>query len=205
MSTASIIARLDGELAPRGFRRKKATWNREHGSLVEVVDIQTSKSGDTVTMNVGVLSRPIYFACWGRDAKPFVEEPECTIRARIGQLIDNKDRWWDVSSASVADEMITCLGKRVLPFLERMQSSEEMCNWLVSMGAPTSKYPPPTIYYAVLQSQLGDLNGACATLTALERRALGAWKGTAQEVAARIGCDRASAAHESTESPISRL
>ena len=193
MSTTSIIDRLDHELKPRGFDRKKATWNRDHGSLVEVLDIQISKSGDTVTMNVGVLSRPIYFACWGRNAKLFVEEPECTVRARIGQLIDNKDRWWDIESASTADEMILCLSERVLPFLERMQSSEEMRNWLVSTGAPSSKYPPPALYYAVLQSQLGNLDDACATLIALERRALGAWKGTAREVAVRIGCDRAPA------------
>jgi len=191
MSKASIIARLDRELAPMGFIRKKATWNREHGLLVEVIDIQTSKSGDTVTMNVGVLSRPIYFACWGRDAKPFVEEPECTVRARIGKLIDNKERWWDIGGTGVTDEIITCLVERALPFLERMRSPEEMRNWLASMGAPLSKYPPPAIYYAVLQSQLGDLDGACAILTAFDRRAIGAWKGTGQEVAARIGCDRA--------------
>lgn len=190
MTTSSIIARLDRELAPRGFTRKKATWNRVHGPLVEVVDVQTSKGGDTVTMNFGVLSRPIYFACWGRDAKRFVEEPECTVRVRVGHLIDNKDRWWDVGNTSTADEMVKCLVERALPFLERMQSLEEMRDWLASMDAPSSKYPPSAIYFAVLQSQLGDLNGACTTLTGLERRALGAWKGTAKEVSIRLGCDR---------------
>jgi hypothetical protein len=188
MTRTSIIARLDRELVPRGFTRKKTTWNRAHGPLVEVVDVQTSKSGDTVTMNVGVLSKPIYVACWGHDAKQFAEEPECTVRARVGQLIDNKDRWWDVGSTSAGDEMVECLLDRVLPFLERMQSSEEMRDWLAFTGAPSSKYPPPAIYFALLQSQLGDLDGACTTLTELERRALGAWKGAAQEIAARIGC-----------------
>ena len=40
MSVTTIVARLDRELAPKGFRRKKATWNREQGPLVEVIDIQ---------------------------------------------------------------------------------------------------------------------------------------------------------------------
>jgi hypothetical protein len=192
MSTSSIIARLDRELAPRGFRRKKVTWNREHDSLVDVIDIQVSKSGNTVTMNAGVLSRPIYFTCWGRESKPFVEEPSCTVRARVGQLLDNKDRWWDIGSESAADEMVECLGALILPFLDRMQSFKAMRDWLTSTGLPSPKWPASSVYFAVLQSQLGDMEGACSTLTELEGKALGAWKAGAKEVAVRIGCDRAS-------------
>jgi hypothetical protein len=188
MSAASIIARLDRELTPKGFSRKKATWNRELGSLVEVIDIQTSKGGDAVTINVGVLSRPIYLACWGRDAESFIEEPFCTVRARVGQLLDNKDRWWDVSSAGVAEEMVDCLAARILPFLERMRSLEAMRDWLASTGMPSPKSPLPSICFAVLQAQLGDISAACTALADLERKALGAWKARAQEVAARIGC-----------------
>ena len=42
---------------------------------MEVVDLQISKSGDTATLNVGVLYRPIYLRCWGQEAEWFVEEP----------------------------------------------------------------------------------------------------------------------------------
>lgn len=184
----SIIARLDRELVPLGFKRKKATWNRERDSLVDVIDIQISKSGDTVTMNTGVLSRPIYFACWGREAKAFVEEPSCTVRARVGRLLGNKDRWWDASSESAADEMVECLGVHILPFLDRMQSFKAMRDWLASTGLPSPKWPVPSINFAVLQSQLGDVDGACNTLAELEAKALGAWKAGAKEVAERIGC-----------------
>jgi hypothetical protein len=188
MSTASIVVRLDRELTPKGFSRKKLTWNREQGPLVEVIDIQTSKGGDAVTMNVGVLSRPIYFACWGRDAEPFIEEPFCTVRARVGQLLDNKDRWWDAGGAGVADDLVSCLGTQILPFLERMRSSEAMLDWLATTGIPSPKSPLPSICFAVLQSQLGDIGAACAVLADLERKALGAWKARAHEVAVRIGC-----------------
>lgn len=188
MSTASIIARLDRELAPRGFSRKKFTWNREHDLLVDVIDIQVSKSGETVTLNAGVLSRPSYFACWGRESKAFVEEPSCTVRARVGQLLDNKDRWWDVGSESAPDEMVECLVARLLPFLDQMQSPNAMRDWLASAGLPSPKWPVPSIYFAVLQAQLGDIQGACITLTELENKALGAWKAGAKEVAVRIGC-----------------
>lgn len=188
MTIALILARLDRELATSGFVRKKSTWNREHGPLVEVIDVQTSKASDAVTMDVGVLDRGVYFACWGRDADLFVEEPFCTVRARIGQLLDNKDRWWNIGSARVADEMAGCLREQALPFLWRMQSLKEMRDWLALAGAPSPKIPLPTICFAVLLSRLGDRNRACAILAELGTKALGAWKGRSKEVSVRIGC-----------------
>ncbi len=193
MNRPMITARIDRELTSIGFSRfaKKSTWNRQHHSLVEVIDIQISKTGNKVTMNVGVLERGVYFACWGRDAELYVEEPSCTVRARIGELIDKKDRWWDVDSTSVADDMVACLSGYALPFLARMQSLKEMRDWLASQGAPTPRKILPSLCFAVLLSKLGDLDRACATLLELDSKVLGAWKGTAIEVSSRIGCDRA--------------
>ena len=190
MSTASIIARLDSELEPKGFMRRKATWNREHSSLVEVIDIQISKGGDTVTLNAGVLSRPIHFICWGREAEAFVEEPFCTVRARVGQLMDDKDRWWAINGTRTPDEMAECLVACVLPFLDRMHSFKGMRDWLASGGAPSPKNPFQSICFAVLLSRLGNVDGGCKTLAVLEDKALGAWKARAREVATRIGCEQ---------------
>lgn len=191
MSAAEIIARLDRELAPAGFARRETTWNRERDQLVEVLDIQTSKGGETVTMNAGVLERGVYAICWGRDSDAFVEEPFCIVRARIGQLLDNKDRWWDIRGANTADEMVGCLKEQALPFLGRMQSLEQMRDWLALTGAPSSKRPLPTICFALLLSRLGNASQACSVLGDLEAKALGAWKARAKEVSARIGCDHA--------------
>lgn len=93
-------------------------------------------------------------------------------------------------SESAADEMVECLRTRILPFLDRMRSLEAMRDWLASMNMPMPKhpYPPPVIYFAVLQSQLGDMKGACNALIELEGKALGAWKAGTREVALRIGC-----------------
>ena len=191
MSAASIVARLDRELIPKGFLRKQATWNREQDSWVEVIDIQVSKSGDSVTVNAGVLSQSIYAACWGRDADSFVEEPFCTVRARVGQLLDSKDRWWDIRDEHAADEVVDCLDAAILPFVERMRSLLAMRDWLASTGMPSVRSPLPSICFAVLQSRVGDIDDACRVLAELERKALGAWRTRAREVAARIGCCRA--------------
>jgi hypothetical protein len=192
MSTKSIISQLDHELALRGFSRKGATWNRHNGSLVEVVDLQSSRHSSSVTMNAGVLCPQAHLVCWGRDAEPFVEEPFCTVRARIGQLMDNRDLWWSTNSESAADEIIDHLERIVLPFLERMQSLEEMGNWLAACGAPSRTAPLPSIYFAVIKALRGDPVGACTTLAALESEVLGAWKSRVGEVSARIGCEKVS-------------
>lgn len=188
MTTASIIARFDSELAPKGFVRRNTTWNRALDQLVEVIDIQISKGGETVTMNVGVLERGVFSACWGRDPEPFVEEPECTVRARIGRMLDNKDRWWNIEDANAADEMVACLKEHALPFLARMHSLEEMRAWLASSGSPSPRNPLSTICFAVLEWRLGNMSRACTILAGLQVKALGAWKTRAKEVSARIEC-----------------
>lgn len=145
MNSTSIIDFFDRTLKSKGFRLKKSTWNRTQGSFVKVIDIQTSKSGDLVTINAGVLSLSVYSACWGRDTDPFIEEPFCTVRARIGQLLDNKDLWWNVDETSAIDEMTTHLEEQILPFLERMLSLGEMRDWLASIDVPSSKTPLPSL------------------------------------------------------------
>lgn len=187
MRAKTIISRLDLELISIGFRRKGVTWNRETHSVVEVVDIQISKSGDRVTMNAGVLSRPVYFTCWGCDAKPFVFEPECVVRARVGQLIDDRDLWWNIDVPAAADQMANCLVARVLPYLARMQSLEAMRDQLASEGAIQRKYPLPAIWFAVLQFHLGEGISACKVLAEAENRTP-SWSARVREVAARIGC-----------------
>ncbi len=188
MSLEPLIALLDGALAPLGFARRRATWNRSVGAHTEVIDVQPSKAGDRVTMNVGALERGVYATCWGHDPAPFVEEPECIVRARIGQLLDNRDRWWEIDDAHAQAELVQCLYEQALPFLTSMRSLERMRDRLRAQGAPSPRVPLLSIGYAVLVARLGDPTIACSVLAELEASALGAWKGRAKEVSGRIGC-----------------
>lgn len=189
MTTTSIINHLDRALSPVGFQRKKATWNRESGQFVDVLDIQISKAKSSVTLNIGVMERDVYAATWGGDSEPFVEAPNCTVHARIGELLDGKDKWWDLQDADAAEvEIVSCVRDHAVPFLERMHSLQEMCNWLVTSGASSRKYPLPLIYLAVLRHRLGEQTEACSMLADLNVRALGAWKSRAKEVSERLGC-----------------
>lgn len=185
-ATKVVLKGLDELLLPLGFRRQKETWNRRSGPLVDVIDVQVSKAGDTMTANVGVLDPEIHSQCWGEDPPSFVQEPQCTVRARLGQLINGRDVWWPVGSPEIGRAVATC----AVPFLERMHAPGGMEEFLISSTAIKAKHPhpPPVIYLALLMNKRGDRPGACTLLGELQERALGAWRTRVHEVALRLGC-----------------
>lgn len=188
MKGERVVGNLDGLLNPIGFTRKGSTWNRRSEHVVEVIDVQVSKAGDTATVNAGVLDTDAYAKLWGYEPESFVEEPACTVRARIGELIDDKDLWWELNGAQVGEEIASAVAAHALPFLKRMHSREEMVQWLTSTRIAKKKYPPSQINVAILRGLLGELAGACVLLADIQNKAIGAWRTRAGEVAARMGC-----------------
>lgn len=188
MSEAAVSAKLDALLSPLGFTRKGAVWNRQAGYVVEVIDVQVSKTGDTATVNVGVLDTDAHMKLWGSGPPSLVEVPACTVGARIGELIDGKDHWWAVDTDGSAGDIVNAVTEHVLPFVKKMRSRQAMVQWLTDAGVVKKKYPPPIINLAILQGLLGEMSKACELLSEVQRKALGAWRTRASEVAERMGC-----------------
>jgi hypothetical protein len=188
MSTKPVIARMDELLKPLGFARHKATWNRKSDSFVDVIDVQTSKAGDTITINAGVFHPDVHRKCWATEPAAVVEEPSCIVRARVGQLLNGKDLWWRLDDARILDDVVEKLNAHVLPFLERMHSLEAMEQFLTNAQVTKQKHPLPIIYLAILMSEQGNRTGACALLTELGEKSVGAWRTRIGEVARRLGC-----------------
>lgn len=188
MSKKDVIGKIDNLLKPLGFTQKKTTWNRGSGSVVEVIDAQVSKSGDTMTINAGVIDNGVYQELWGSEPPAFVEEPDCTVRERVGYLIGDKDLWWPLHDDQVGEKIAKAITDDVLPFVTRMRSRQEMVQWLTETQVMRKKYPPPIINLAILQHSLGKAPEACALLAELEKKAIGAWRARVAEVAARLGC-----------------
>lgn len=189
MKFREIISNFDRVLNVNGFQRNKSTWNLSEDLLIKVIDLQISKSGDRFTINVGISFKSVFFTCWGYKPAEFIEEPYCTVRARIGQLIDGNDRWWDVEDPKAIEDAVACLDVFIFPFLKKIQSPSAACEWLMSTGLPSHKSPLSSIYLAILKSQLGQADVSCEILHDMKRNSLGAWKEKAQEVAMRLGCD----------------
>jgi hypothetical protein len=189
MSTKTVIARMDEVLTSLEFHRKKATWTRTSGPFVDVIDIQVSKAGDSMTINAGVLDADVYETCWGARPPSVVEVPSCTVHARVGQLIDLKDLWWPLSGERTPESVVEKLRSHVLPFLEQMHSHAAMERFLTDAEVTKQKYPLPILHLAVLRYRRGDKIGACGVLAELRRGALGAWRNRAAEVEDRLGCE----------------
>jgi hypothetical protein len=188
MTTKSIVTRLDELLRPLGFTRHKALWNRKASSFVDVIDVQTSKAGDTITINAGVLQPEVHIKCWGTEPPAVIEVPSCTVRVRVGQLLDNKDLWWRLNDDGFVDDVTNKITAHVLPFLERMHSFDSMEEFLTRAQVTRQKYPLPIIYLALLKNQQGDRTAACELLSELRRKTVGAWQSRISEVARRLGC-----------------
>lgn len=130
MKQIDIVQSLYALLKPLGFKKKKAVWNRS-GKLIEVIDFQVSKAGDSATINAGVLDRDNYALLWQKSLPDSVDAFLCTIRVRIGELIDGLDLWWPLAESSTASEVTRAVQDYVLPFLQGTQSREAMGDWLV--------------------------------------------------------------------------
>jgi len=188
MSTKTVIAQFNQLIAPLGFVRRKTTWNRESGSLVDVIDIQVSKAGDAVTANVGILDRCIHEIFWGDRSPEFVEEPHCTVRARIGDLVAGKDIWWQLNDSRCVADLVEKISSHGLPFLERTHTAEAIELHLTDVRVPKRKYPPDIINLAILRFGRGDKIGACTLLIELQKSNIGAWRGRVGEIIERLGC-----------------
>jgi hypothetical protein len=188
MKLDSIVPALDAILKPLGFRRHKMTWNRNAGSFLDVADLQRSKSGDRVTVNVGVLVPSIFDLCWGEPPQPFVQEPDCTVRTRLRDQSSGGELWWRISDADTPSDLCHQVRDQALPFLDRMHSLAEMRTVLVQTGVLNRPYPPEALYLAALESGQGDSAQACTLLRTLRERTSPAWLPKVHRVMNALGC-----------------
>jgi hypothetical protein len=116
MSIKTLSAELDQTLKQSGFLKKGLIWRRDSEDVVDVIDLQISKPGDSVTLNCGVLDRGIYITVWGRPLPDNVDSSMCTIRARIGELIGDTDKWWPMSEGELFSEIPELVDRTVKNF-----------------------------------------------------------------------------------------
>jgi hypothetical protein len=130
--TKGVIAEIHALLGPLGFEKSEGIWNRRHGELVDVIRVQVSKAGNRVTIEAGVLHPVAFTNVWEEPVPPFVDTPECTIRARIGDLVDGHDRWWSLEDRDLVGQLTAAIQSHFVPFLERHHTAEAIESWLAT-------------------------------------------------------------------------
>jgi hypothetical protein len=188
MHLGPVITQIDHALKLVGFARQKRLWNRRFQSIIDVLDVQVSKSHASVTINVGLVDVEVYAIFWGKGPPEFVEQPFCTVCLRVGELIDGRDKWWDIDRPTFPGDVVESVAKYVLPCFDRLHSRSAMKKWLIDSGVIRKGYPPPIINLAILDNLLGDPKQGCARLAEFQKESPGAWEGRVTEIAKRLGC-----------------
>lgn len=186
MSSSSITRKVDAILKPLGFQKRGAIWNRLSDSVIDVIDIQTSKSGDTYTLNVGVLDREVHEVFWGEAVAETVEPPMCTVSARVGDLMYGTDKWWKTDTSESEQDSITKAVAAAISFLDRTHTRPQMTRLLTDTDVTQKRYPPPIINLALLSALEGKVAEANAMLDELQDKLSGPWLERIKQVRERL-------------------
>lgn len=172
-------------LQASGFRRYGSAWTRHVGAFVDVVDLQPNRTRERVWVNLGVAEPTAFELSFGTSIQDPVDEGMCTVRARLGALVDDLDRPWLISDAVTASEIVETMKSHGLPWLDRFHELSAMESYLASRRRA---YPPEAIALAVIRWRLGRNQEACEGLADDTRRGVGAWLDRIEGAARRIGC-----------------
>jgi hypothetical protein len=177
-------------LRPAGFRRQRHAWRRDAGEFVDIVNLQLSKGLDSVWVNLGVIQPDAYQWTWAMPVGSTVDEARCTVRSRLGVLVDGHDTDWDVGDADSPVVVADLLRSVGLPWLEGMHSLAALQLELERTFAAQGKraYVPVAIALAVVHWKQSDIPAACRTLDARRRWELGPWEDRLVAVSRELAC-----------------
>lgn len=186
MSPKAINRHITKALLPLGFKELKSKWSRNSGSFEDVVHLQLSNDGERFTINLGVCNLIAYELYFGQKAPAALHETDCTVRARIGELLTGVDAWWSMSNGSCPDEAISALSNQAMAFFESLHTANAI---LTRLGVESSRHkghPLPEIYRAIFRHRLGQHEEANRTLEGLAAKAPKAWGQKIFEVQERL-------------------
>ncbi|HST58917.1 MAG TPA: DUF4304 domain-containing protein [Longimicrobium sp.] len=140
----AVQARLAKLLKPHGFVRGGRTFRRDAGEgVVQVINLQMRPFADGAlggamapvdrfTVNLGIFIPELRPETPTPDAP--VQEYDCALRARIGDLLDPpRDHWWDLpgNADEPGAEMLRVMEAHALPFLERFGTRDAViAEWI---------------------------------------------------------------------------
>lgn len=176
---------IDLLLAEQSFRRHGSTWVRTRNLFSDVVDLQRAKLRDRVTVNVGLMHVPTYEIVWGKSPEIPLSEVDCTVRARLGFLIDGHDHWWRLDDRTAVADIVLAISSAALPFLSGFRELKDVERWL---DASQMRYPPERLYAAAVKQERGKTEEARHIVQQLLHRTKnGPWKERISSMAASLG------------------
>ena len=153
------------ELKRAGFRKSARTWRRSHDRLTQVVNVQASpwntpardfveRTRARLTLNVGIHVGGLdTLIGWSTPTSPPAIN-RCHIDLRVGQLMDGRDHWWDMSTLrdveGIVGELEQLLAQVVFPWMDDHASLDAVKSWFAN---------PPSGAFVLIKArdQIGHL------------------------------------------------
>ncbi len=162
-------------LKDRGFKKRGRTFNRlSSDGLTLVINFQMGAfdpPGTTYfpglrenlygyfTVNLGIYVPEVAIYHLGGEARNFVQDYHCCIRARLGKLgHEMRDIWWRISSSGeIISELQIRLEENGLPFLQSFETRERILrHWPDHYAQVKPGWgSPPNIISAIILVGLG--------------------------------------------------
>lgn len=156
----------------KGFKKRGRTWNRfSSDKLVQVINFQTGQYpvGNYIipgirenlyglfTVNIGIYI-PEISELEDRKLVDFVQDYNCHIRARLGQLSHEGDLWWDLSKSSdnIYREVSQRINDFTLPFFQELENRDLILRNLVQMNEKCTLSPRANLDIALIYFRRGN-------------------------------------------------
>lgn len=182
MSRRDLSEALTAVLAPAGFHRRGTRWYRTLGATTDVVALVTSKSAETVSVELGVFDPVSYRRLW--PTPKTITEADCIVRVDLGRLAGSS-HLWDTDSAGDISEIVALVQRYGLEWLDNLQTREDRVAYLRQpLGGRL--LPMEIIHLAHAEADLGDLDDARHRLQALRDRTEGPFLDFLDGIIARL-------------------
>lgn len=189
---AEEMDELESQLRPfleqHGFRMRSRTCNcMTTDGLTHVINFQMGRFDPPgtsyipwfrknlygkFTVNVGIYVPEVFRHTHTIQPGSFIAEPDCCVRARLGNLgPEPEDLWWKVraNSRTVAELQLR-LKRDAIPFLERLQTRDALLNELGKIEESYGSGGPPRVVCAIILAHRGQKEAARANLIAQARK-----------------------------------
>ncbi|MBN2316450.1 MAG: DUF4304 domain-containing protein [Sedimentisphaerales bacterium] len=161
-------------LKRHGFKARGRTFNRiTNDGLTQVINIQMGPSDPSgtiyipglrenmhglFTINLGIYVPEVALYHMRRKAKSWIQEYDCCVRARLGELCgEGKEIWWKaIANESVIRDVSDCLEVYGMPFLERFSTRDQILTEWNGRSEDIGAITPIRIVLAIILYERGQ-------------------------------------------------
>lgn len=158
-----IVSKMAEALKPHGFKRDGATFCRQRGELVHIINLQGDKwnEGDAGSyyVNLSVFYGPASEIYWGNPATDHPKEYDGQLRSHLENHGKGIPDTWKfsrkVDCVALADQLVTALVESGLPFFEGIDTPLDVADYLAGKKKRGMRVITDHINIAIILSILG--------------------------------------------------